>query len=157
MAGRKPTPSHLKILRGNPSKRPLNKTEPKPPVRKLRCPGHLTVIGKKAFREMERTLRDMRLLTVADAMSLELLCAAYAEFREYDEAVKTQGSTYTTVTQTGERMHRAFPEVAMRSDAWRRVKAMLTEFGLTPSSRSKVHVTPEDEDPMDAFLNRRQG
>jgi P27 family predicted phage terminase small subunit len=35
----------------------------------------------------------------------------------------------------------ARPEVAMRSDAWNRMKSMLAEFGLTPSSRSRVSAT----------------
>ena len=30
MRGRKPTPTHLKLVRGNPGKRPLNASEPKP-------------------------------------------------------------------------------------------------------------------------------
>jgi len=32
MAGRKPKPTALKIIEGNPGKRPLNKNEPKPDI-----------------------------------------------------------------------------------------------------------------------------
>jgi hypothetical protein len=31
MSGPPKTPSHLRLVRGNPSKRPINKDEPKPP------------------------------------------------------------------------------------------------------------------------------
>ena len=31
--GRKPTPTNLKVLKGNPGRRPLNKDEPVPDVR----------------------------------------------------------------------------------------------------------------------------
>lgn len=39
--GRKPKPSALKRLEGNPGKRPLNELEPIPPVIGLTCPKHL--------------------------------------------------------------------------------------------------------------------
>jgi hypothetical protein len=32
MPGPRPTPTHLQLLRGNPSKRPLNKGEPVPDI-----------------------------------------------------------------------------------------------------------------------------
>jgi len=45
------------------------------------------------------------------------------------------------------------PAVPARADAWRRVKIMLTEFGLTPASRSKVdvEVAGEDNDPLKKY------
>ena len=39
--GRRPKPTALKKLEGNPGKRPLNELEPVPPVASLRCPNYL--------------------------------------------------------------------------------------------------------------------
>ena len=36
--GRKPKPTAMKVLEGNPGKRSLNTTEPQPPKRAPRCP-----------------------------------------------------------------------------------------------------------------------
>jgi P27 family predicted phage terminase small subunit len=48
------------------------------------------------------------------------------------------------------------PEVKMASDAWRRMQRMLTEFGLTPSSRSKLDL-PGKVEPDDPFAEWERG
>ena len=45
--GRKPKPTHLKVLAGNPGKRPLPKNEPKPKPIAPRCPQWLDPIARK--------------------------------------------------------------------------------------------------------------
>ena len=45
------------------------------------------------------------------------------------------------------------PEVAIRSDAWKRHKSMLVEFGLTPSARTRVAANPEQKSgKLERFL-----
>ena len=39
--GRKPKPTALKVLEGNPGKRPLNENEPKPERKAPECPSWL--------------------------------------------------------------------------------------------------------------------
>ena len=48
--GRKPKPTALKRLEGNPGKRPLNALEPVPPTVPLQCPRHLLPEAKKEWR-----------------------------------------------------------------------------------------------------------
>ncbi|EQB9157617.1 P27 family phage terminase small subunit, partial [Morganella morganii] len=46
---------------------------------------------------------------------------------------------------------------AMKADAWKRIRAMLSEFGMTPAARQKVTInTPAEEDPFEAFLKQRK-
>lgn len=45
--GRKPKPTALKKLEGNPGKRPLNELEPLPQVTMLRCPNWLEPEAKR--------------------------------------------------------------------------------------------------------------
>jgi P27 family predicted phage terminase small subunit len=55
------------------------------------------------------------------------------------------------------RMIRARPEVAMRNEAMRHAQALLSEFGLSPSARSKVSAgKPAEANPFDA-LDRAAG
>ncbi|MEM8438009.1 phage terminase small subunit P27 family, partial [Morganella morganii] len=49
MPGPPKTPSHLRLVRGNPSKRPINKKEPKPPSGVPPTPKHFTRQGKYWF------------------------------------------------------------------------------------------------------------
>ena len=45
--GRKPKPTAMKVLEGNPGGRPLNKNEPKPDKKAPRCPAWLEEEAKK--------------------------------------------------------------------------------------------------------------
>lgn len=64
--GRKPKPTALKELEGNPGRRPLNGAEPKPERKAPRCPSWLEEEAKKEWRRMGRILEQMGLLTEMD-------------------------------------------------------------------------------------------
>lgn len=51
--GRKPTPTAIKKLEGNPGKRPLNKSEPKPIRKAPFCPKWLEVEAKKEWQRQD--------------------------------------------------------------------------------------------------------
>ncbi|WP_157266588.1 phage terminase small subunit P27 family [Azohydromonas aeria] len=156
MPGPPPKPSHLKIISGNPGKKPLNKREPKPRREIPSCPAHLPDEAKVAWGRMSVLLDRMGVLTEADAYALERGCAVYAEILTYQKLVDESGATYTTTSTQGDTVIKANPAVAMLADADRRFKAWLVEFGLTPAARSKVHVqNPDDaekKDPLSEFF-----
>lgn len=152
MRGRKPKPSHLKAVAGNPGKRPLNKNEPQPEKGVPVCPSWLSPKAKIVFREIGGMLDELGVMTRADRRALELLCDAYATYREASEFVRKHGFTYESKTITGvdeagnqivSTINRRYPEVDIASDAWKRIKSMLIEFGMTPSSRSRISVNKE--------------
>jgi len=157
MAG-KPKPTQMKVVSGTLQKCRTNKKEPKPkPAYNPTPPEWLDRKGKIAFRQLAKELNAMQILTTADRMALTLLCDAYSEYREARDIVKDKdnGPTYETINQMGDKMIRARPEVAMAADAWKRVRSMMSEFGLTPSSRSKVSaVGAKEEDPLASFLGK---
>ena len=154
MAGRRPKPTPLKLVTGNPGKRAINKKEPKPAREIPSPPSHLTDEGKTAWGRLSVLLDGMGVLTVADAFALERLCDIYAEILILREDIKTEGRTYKTETQQGDTLTKANPSVAMLADADRRFKSYLVEFGLTPAARSKVNVNggEKEEDPLNAFF-----
>ena len=48
---------------------------------------------------------------------------------------------------------RAMPELAMSRDCLRLLKSFLEEFGLTPSSRSRISLPPpETDDPLEKYF-----
>ncbi|EMA1799431.1 phage terminase small subunit P27 family [Cronobacter turicensis] len=154
MAGRRPKPTHLKVVTGNPGKRALNKNEPKPAREIPSPPSHLTDWGKTAWGKLTVLLDGMGVLTVADSLALERLCDLYAEILQLRQIVDIEGRTYTTKTQMGDFLIKANPAVAMLADADRRFKSYLVEFGLTPAARSKVNVDggEKEEDPLNQFF-----
>ncbi|MGV3983297.1 phage terminase small subunit P27 family, partial [Citrobacter freundii] len=54
------------------------------------------------------------------------------------------------------RMIKPHPAAMMKADAWKRLRAMLGEFGMTPASRSKVSTkTPDEVDLIAQFMKAR--
>lgn len=154
--GPPPQPSQLALVKGNPGKRALNAKEPKANGKLGAPPEWLDTRGKAAWRSLATIIGDMRLESASDRKALELLCGAYAEYREADDEVRRSGITYARKTATGEVVITTHPAVVIRADAMRRVHRMLLEFGLTPSARSRVSAKEgESLDPLSEFLGRR--
>jgi P27 family predicted phage terminase small subunit len=153
-----PKPTLVKKNQGNPGKRALNDKEPFPKAGTPKMPVWLTPKAKTAWAEVSRILKDMGVGTVADGKALELLCATYAEWRDANQKLKEYGGlTYECTTKDGGTMHRAYPEVAIRADSARRLQSLLSEFGLTPSSRSKIKAdVPGEVDEMEALLGGKR-
>lgn len=132
-------PTALKIISGTDRADRSNPREPKPSRGIPNPPKHLSAVAKKYWKHITPILDSMGVLSVCDETAIELLCECYAEYRAATEALKSYGSpTYETQTKDGSTMYRNRPEVATRSDCERRLKAMLTEYGLTAASRSRV-------------------
>ncbi len=158
MRGRKPTPTAIKIVRGNPGRRPLNAAEPQPSRGRPRKPAWLDGVADEAWAELVELLDGMRVLTVADGPALALLCATYQDYREARTVVRDEGMSYMTENEAGSTIHRPRPEFAMMSDAAKRLRSMMVEFGLTPSARSRVHAQGElPQDPLGDFLKGAAG
>ncbi len=155
MAGRRPKPTVLKLVEGNPGKRAINKREPKPRREVPSCPAHLGDSGKVAWGRLSVLLDRMGVLTEADGAALERLCDCYTDILECRKLIETDGRTYKTTTPQGETLIKANPAVAQLRAADSQFKSYLVEFGLTPAARSKVHASTDDdqeEDPLAEFF-----
>ncbi len=153
-AGRRPKPTFLKLVAGNPGRRPLNSSEPAPQNKRPPPPRHLSEQARKTWARMSSILGRMGLLTEADGVALELLCEAYADYLEARDTLKAFGGRYyETTNAAGGVMHRPHPALAAMADADRRIRAWLAEFGQTPSSRSKVQVGDgKTSDPAEKYF-----
>lgn len=164
MSGPPKTPTHLRLVRGNPSKRPINKNEPQPLKGVPPVPKHFDKQGKYWFKRMAEELDAIGVISQLDARALELLVEAYTEYRHHCETLDREGYTYAVYCDDDAdegkereiRMIKPHPAAMMKADAWKRLRAMLAEFGMTPSSRSKVSKDkPDDDDLLSQFLNSR--
>jgi len=155
--GRPPKPTALKLVQGNAGKRAINIDEPKPKIARPRVPAYLSPKAKTAFKSVSNLLEDMGVLTIADGMALEMMCSAYAEGRDLRKLIDVEGYTYTTIGTRGDEVVKARPEVAMASDAWKRVKSMAAEYGLTAAGRSKLSVKEKVKtDPLADYKARKR-
>jgi P27 family predicted phage terminase small subunit len=153
--GRKPIPSAVKRLRGNPGKKPLNRSEPQPIGDLPECPSHLAGRAREAWYEFAGGLEGIA--TRLDATALELLCTAYGGYLDCMAKVAQGGPVWIGKAKDGGLpFARISPYMRVAADQWRKVKEMLTEFGMTPSSRTRLHVVPADGDG-DGFEEFIQG
>ena len=151
--GRKPKPTALKKLEGNPGRRPLNRMEPMPPVVQLKCPNHLLPEAKKEWKRLAPVLMDLGLLTAADAVPFEGYCTAYARWLEAQDEINKHGSIY----KDNEGKIRPNPFIAIANQQMREIKSFAAEFGLTPSTRSAMIANvmaamKQNTDPMETIL-----
>ncbi len=115
--GRKPTPPELKVLSG--TARP-DREQPDAPQFDLvedfpGPPQHLNADGAEMWRTLGPQLVAARVLQVVDLWSLEQLCFAFQRFRQ-----KAKAGVELTAAEDGA------------------LKALFSEFGMTPASRRKV-------------------
>ncbi|MCH7780243.1 MAG: phage terminase small subunit P27 family [Acidobacteria bacterium] len=139
--GPPPTPTHLKVLHGNPGKRPINWREPRPRQNVPRCPAWLNKDAKAAWKRMVPTLRDMGVLTVADGEALAAFCQTYARWRQAEEFLDQHGMVYPLRDEKGNvRCMQQFPQVSIARNLLLLMRSFLQEFGMTPASRSRIEL-----------------
>ena len=153
MAGRKPKPTALKVLEGNPGKSPLNDHEPIPPKGELKCPSWLLPEAKKEWKRLASSLEAMGVLTQADLTAFAGYCQAYARWKEAEEFISTHGPIF----QTPSGYIQQVPHVSIAQQNLKIMQSFCSEFGLTPATRARIIAGgggPEDgaDDPMERLL-----
>lgn len=149
-------PTALKVLRNTARPDRGSKAEPKPRALPLnaRPPRwlNLSPLAIRAWRTIMPIVRGMGVATKADPTALGMLCDALAEYVTARDIVRMDGATFETTNEHGGTMVRAHPAVGIASDAWRRVRLMLNDYGLTAAARSKVSsASIENADPFDQW------
>jgi len=145
MRGRKPKPTHQRILDGNPGKRAVNRQEPPlPPEDFAQLPGELAGdhLAAAEWRRLAPILRVRRAVTVADRAALIALCLEWSRYLQ----ATAKASPLVVSTKSGYPMPNPYLGVAARSLA--ACTRLWPELGLTPSSRSRVKI---DTPPGDEF------
>lgn len=152
MVGRKPKPTALRELQGNPGKRPLNKREPKPSGTPT-CPSHLDADAKKEWKRISRELTTLGLLTSVDRAALAAYCAAYSRWVAAELNIQKFG---TVIKSPKSGFPIQNPYVSVANTALDHLRKFAAEFGLTPASRTRLQVEPrqnqKDSDPFAAFM-----
>ncbi|MGB9780630.1 phage terminase small subunit P27 family [Caldanaerobacter sp.] len=147
--GPAPKPTALKVLLGNPGKRPLNRNEPKPEVGLPKCPSWLPKEVKKKWKELGQKLERIGLITKVDDMAFMMMLMHWYLACEAAKAISQEG----LITKDSKGRPRKNPLHQVLRDHSDSLKSYLSEFGLTPSSRSKLNVPqPEEQDDISALL-----
>ena len=144
---RTPLPTSLKLIKGTLQKCRTNKNEPKPPVGAPAPPKGLSKGAVSEWKRIAPILEDMSLLTGADMAALAGYCELFARWQKAEQEIQTGGEVITT--PNGSLQISPWVSIAYRSLA--EMRKYLSEFGLSPASRSKVTATAntKEHDPWD--------
>ena len=147
--GPKPLPATVHVLHGNASKKPLAQLLDgvHPEVEIPKCPAHLQDEARKEWRRISVELEQLGLISQIDRAALSAYCTAWAEtvfcekkIAEINKADPNGVAGFVMATPSGYVQMSVW--VQIRNRAYDRMMKFAAEFGMSPSSRSRV--TPSD-------------
>ena len=140
--GRRPTPTRLKLLNGNPGRRPLNKGEPKPEPAIPSPPEFLSEEAKLEWTRVSDQLFRLGLLSHLDRTSLAAYCQAYGRWKQAEAAIaelaKRDQLSHGLMIKTSNGNLVQNPLVGTANKAMSEMMRYAIEFGMTPRARSRV-------------------
>ena len=159
MRGRKPTPTNLKLLRGNPGRRPINQREPKPAPKTPGIPTWLSNEARAEWRRVVPELDKLGLLARVDRAALATYCETWSTFVAAERLIHEHGIVILKKVQealTDEGVVIIYqqpvknPALMVARDCAAQIRGFCAEFGLTPSARTRIEV-PEADDGADGI------
>ena len=137
MRGRKPKPTHLKVLEGNVGHRRLNSDEPRPGLAIPTCPQHLCPAAKAEWKRLARQLSRLGILTILDRAALAAYCQSYGG--RWVEAERKLSETPALLKMPSGYVQQN-PWLTIAGKQLELMHKYLSEFGLSPVARSRVTV-----------------
>ena len=136
MRGRKPKPTSLKLITGNPGRRQINTQEPKLPAPPavVEPPPAIAEDARacEEWRRLAPMLIASRTVTEADYGALLSLCHQWSTYLNARE----KATTLVITTKTGHPMPN--PYLSVSNKALSHCIKLWAELGCTPSARSRV-------------------
>jgi P27 family predicted phage terminase small subunit len=153
MRGAKPKATVLKLVTGNPGRRPLNLQEAKPPAV---IPDPPDMLSEEALKEWDRVtplLAEVGLITKLDRAVIAAYCQAWARWIECERQLVADG----LIIKAPSGYPIQSPYLAASNKALNQVRQLSEQIGLSGSSRSRIKVGDQvgDIDPAESFLRGR--
>lgn len=142
-SGRRPQPTALKVLRGNPGKRPLNVDEPQIPAADPSFddpPAELADDAGAAteWRRVAPILRAAGLVSATERAALTALCQQWSRYL----AAHAQVIALGMCIETTKSVPIPNPYLLVADRALTHCSRLWSELGLTPSGRARARKLP---------------
>jgi P27 family predicted phage terminase small subunit len=152
MRGRKPKPRILKIVQGT-YRKDRAKNEPAPELIAPPCPRWLPRKAKNEWSRLAPQLEELGLLTQLDGPMFAGYCATVARWRQAEERLAKEG---LTILGEGGQM-KSHPCVRIATQAAALMLKFGSDFGLTPTSRSRIDLpAPPKKSLRDRLMEDRE-
>ena len=134
-------PTIIKMIKGNPGKRPINYNEPQPkPLKVLRAPQGMSSDARREWRRLAPQLHALGLLTELDRNALEGYCTLFARWKRCEQKALEEGE----IIRYGKKVRGPSPYVSLAHKTYLLLLRTAAEFGFTPSSRSSIVAFPPE-------------
>ena len=145
--GRKPKPTAIKELEGNPGKRQLNTNEPKPDKKAPECPDWLEDDAKTEWYRLAEQMERLGILTEVDMAAFAGYCQSYARWKAAEQFITKNGA----IVKTPSGYWQQVPQVSIAQQYLKDMQKFCEQFGLTPASRSRI-VSDNGKDDADDMM-----
>jgi P27 family predicted phage terminase small subunit len=139
--GRKPQSAAMKKHRGNPGRRPLSE-EPAFEVLPLTPPEWLGGEALAEWNLVSDPLQKNNLVSGIDRAVLVSYCEAWGSYSQACIDVQKYGAVLTS-EKTGQKY--LSPYLNAKSMAEKQMRACVAELGMSPSSRTRINVSPPEK------------
>lgn len=154
--GRPPKPTALRVIQGNPGKRPLNKKEPSPDalVEVPAPPEWFGKIAVAAWQQVAPWLIEAKILTATDLHNLEAFCMAYQRWREAQDDITKKG-----IVVMGAKQEIKNPACTVANETLRQMATFGSALGLDPAARARLKPggTEKPNNPFTALRGGKAG
>lgn len=142
MGLRGPAPTPTAVLQARNSWRATaNRREPVPELGIPECPAWLDPEAKQVWDQVVPRLEAMGVLSLIDGHALGRYCVLFARWIKAEQFIQRYGSSYPITDKHGRpKCFLPFPEVAIAAKLSQELGRLEAQFGLTPSSRSRITV-----------------
>ena len=142
---RRPIPTALSLVRGNPSKRPpFVANEAAPPPSQPDPPEHLTDLARAEWARVVGRLFECGLMTDVDVPMLAAYCDAYGQWvqlsRDLERIAAGDPTTHGVMIRTTNGNFIQNPIVGALRCARADMARFALEFGMSPASRTRIDV-----------------
>ena len=148
--GIKPKPTALLKLHGTYRDDRRYGDEPTPPVMIPDRPAWLKGLARKKWERLAPLLAKQKCLTEQDEDMLATYCQFYKQLVEITRKLK---KAYLSITLMGN--VKVSPLLSAQLKVSKQMVGIATEFGLTPSSRTRIAIKPAEEKDPFAELSKR--
>jgi P27 family predicted phage terminase small subunit len=141
----------LRLIKGNPGRRPLNKDEAKPPIQIPDPPANLTGESLAEWKRITVLLHEVGLIARLDRAVVASYCAAWGRWCEAEKMLATTG----LIVKSPNGYPMFSPYWVMANKAMEQIRQFSSEIGLSGSSRSRIKAgdPPAFADPAEGFLS----
>lgn len=154
MRGPKHKATVIKLITGNPGRRPLNQQEAKPRVQIPTPPELLKDDALKEWKRITPLLEEVGLIAQLDRAVIAAYCKAWARWLECERMLETTG--LIVKAPNGYPMYS--PYLSAANKALDQVRQLTEQIGLSGSARSRIRAgdVPTHADGAEAFLSARR-